>query len=176
MNRRDLRKLYDVRMEIDPKTGKDVKRAYYIGKYYALDVAEKKRVTPLLWALWAAMAAAFLTGGCTVNMASRCVWVMPFYVSCLLPLFYLGTALWRMRGLKETIDQVQKADVLDSAAHAGLGLAVLGGLWTAGDVVFLLVSSWVSLGMELLFLLCAVITAAGGFATQRVMKRLDVRE
>lgn len=176
MNRRDLRRLYDVRMEIDPKTGKDVKRAYYIGKYLSIDVAEKRRITPLLWAVWAAMAIAFLMGGCTVNMASRCVWIMPFYISCLLPLFYMATALWRLRGLKETIDEVQKSEILDSISHAGLGLAALGGLWAAGDVVFLLVSSWVNLGMELLFLLCALVTLAGGLMTVRLMKRLPARD
>ena len=176
MNRRDLRRLYDVREEIDPKTGKDVKRAYYIGKYLTIDVAEKRRITPLLWAVWAMMAAAFLIGGCTVNMASRCVWIMPFYISCLLPLFYMVTALWRLRGLGETIDEAQKIDVLDSLTHACQGLAVLGGLWLAGDVVFLFVSSWVSLGMELLFLLCAAATLAGGVAATRLMKMIGVRE
>lgn len=176
MNRKDLRRLYDVREEIDPRTGKDVKRAYYIGKYLSIDVAEKRRITPLLWAVWAAMAIAFLMGGCTVNMASRCVWIMPFYISCLLPLFYMATALWRLRGLKETIDEVQKSEILDSISQAGLGLAVLGGLWAAGDVVFLLVSSWVSLGMELLFLLCALVTLAGGLITVRLMKRLPARD
>ena len=176
MRQREMAKLYEVRMEIDPKTGKDVRVAYYKGKYFTVDAARKRRVTPVLWAAWALALAAFLTGGCTVNFGSRCPWVLPCYVCCMLPLFYLAMALWKVTRMGEVIDEVQKADGLASALHAGAGLAVLGALWVAGDAVFLFTGTYLSLGMELLFLLCGAVTAAAGCVTAALMKGLPAAE
>ena len=176
MNRRDMRRLYEIRQEVDPRTGKDVRVAHYIGKYFTIDAARKRRMLPLLWAAWALALAAFLTGGCTVNYGSRCPWVLPGYVCCMLPLFYLAIALWKITRMGAVIDEVQKIDGLDSALHSGVGLAALGAWWTIGDAVFLAIGAYPALGMELAFLACGVITALAGAAIALAAKRIPAAE
>lgn len=170
MRRKELMKLYTVDNRVDPITGRDKKVARYTGKRYRVDMAAKRRLLPVLWATVALILAAFVAGGLLNNPGSRCMWVLPFYMFCMLPLCYGLMAAVRLTRMKEIITEVDMADGVRSMGNSALGLTILGALWAATDVVFLILGGGgQSVAREIVFLLCGMVTAGSAFALRRAL-------
>ena len=79
MKREKYKQLFEVTWEKNEKTGKPRRVARYVGKRYAVDLAQRNRLRPWLLGEAAVTVAAFLAGGLINSMGSHCPWVMPFY-------------------------------------------------------------------------------------------------
>ncbi len=176
MKREKLKQLYEVTWERDEKNGRPRRRTRYVGKRYALDLEARNRLRPPLAAAAALGVAAFLAGGLINSQGSHCLWVLPFYALCALPLFYFALAVARIARLKAEIDEIALEESLGSARRSAGGLAALGALWTAADAVFLLGTGPAPLGQELLFLACGAACAAAGGLALRLLRGLTPRE
>lgn len=177
MKREQYNKLFDITWETDEKTGKPKRVARYIGKHYAVDLAERDRARPWLLGAAAVAVAAFLTGGLVNNLGSHCVWVLPFYVLSILPTIYFTLAAVRIARLKAVIDEIVLDGSVLSAQRNAVGLTALGGLWAAADIVFLLYYGFAGeMGRELAFLACGLACAGAGIVSLRRLKIFQVRE
>ena len=163
MRKDEWLKLYRTEQEPDEKTGKIKSVTRYIGPWYTVEKKTAKRAAICLWAGLVLSLGAFLTAGLIPTWASMCAYVAPWYILCLLPLFYLAMSTVKITRMKEQITEPQRAEGPLSARRSSLGLALLGGAWTLADVIFLLSGSYVmTMTSELIFLSCGVITTAAG--------------
>lgn len=177
MRRDKFNKLYEVTWEKNEKTGKPKRVAHYIGKYYAVDLAQRDRLRPWMLGEAAVAEAAFLAGGLINNLGSHCMWVFPFYVLSILPTIYFTIASIRISRLKPVVDEVALDGSVLSAQRCAAGLAALGGLWTVADIIFLFSYGPAGqLGRELAFLACGLASAAVGVLALRQLKALTVQE
>ena len=136
MKREKYKQLFEVTWEKNEKTGKPRRVARYVGKRYAVDLAQRNRLRPWLLGEAAVTVAAFLAGGLINSMGSHCPWVMPFYGLSILPILYFTLAAVRVARLKPVVDEIALDGSVFSARRCAAGMLVLGGLWTAADVVF----------------------------------------
>ena len=136
MKREKYKQLFEVTWEKNEKTGKPRRVARYVGKRYAVDLAQRNRLRPWLLGEAAVAVAAFLAGGLINSMGSHCPWVMPFYGLSILPMLYFTLAAVRVARLKPVVDEIALDGSVLSARRCAAGMLVLGGLWTAADAVF----------------------------------------
>ena len=177
MKRDKFNKLYEVTWEKNEKTGKPKRVARYIGKYYAVDLAQRDRLRPWMLGEAAVAEAAFLAGGLINTLGSHCMWVCPFYALSILPTIYFTIASIRIFRLKPVVDEIALDGSVLSARRCAAGLAILGGLWTVADMIFLLsYGSAGQLGRELAFLACGLASTAAGGLALRQLKGFAVQE
>lgn len=177
MKRDKFNKLYEVTWEKNEKTGKPKRVARYIGKYYAVDLAQRDRLRPWMLGEAAVAEAAFLAGGLINTLGSHCMWVFPFYALSILPTIYFTIAAIRIFRLKPVVDEIAMDGSVLSARRCAAGLAILGGLWTVADMIFLFSYGSVGqLGRELVFLACGLASAAAGGLALRQLKGFAVQE
>lgn len=177
MKRDKFNKLYEVTWERNEKTGKPKRVARYIGKYYAVDRTQRDRLRPWMLAEAAVAEAAFLAGGLINTLGSHCMWVFPFYALSILPTIYFTIASIRIFRLKPVVDEIALDGSVLSARRCAAGMLILGGLWTAADVVFLLYyGSAGQLGRELAFLAGGLAIAVAGGLALRQLKALQPQE
>lgn len=163
MRRNEWMKLYTTDYETDPKTGKAKAVSRYIGPWYTLDGKRRKVCMLQAWLGCALGLAAFAVAGLTPSWGSMCGYVAPWYMLCLLPLFYLLMGAWKLSRLKERFTEIDKHESLGYVRWAGLGLMVLGLVWAITDAVYLLSANWMmTAAQELLFLGCGVVSALVG--------------
>lgn len=174
MRKDEWLKLFETTRETDEKTGKPRTVSRYIGPWYTLEAAKKNKCVLLLWIGLVLAAAAFLTAGLIPTWATLCVYVTPWYILCLLPLFYLLMGVVKITRMKEKITQVDVAEGLAYARNAALGLAVLGGAWVIADGIFLCTGKYaMTMTYELIFLACGAATALLGLMMHLAVKKLE---
>ena len=176
MRRIEMQKLFINEYEVDPKTGKDKMVRRYVGPWYTME--KKKRCTCALLCLagWVLALVAFITAGVLPTWAGLCNYVVPWYILCMLPLFYLLLGSMKLLRLKEQFTEIDKSESQGYLKTSGIGLAVLGALWSITTIIFLLSSNkTMMLRNELIFLACAIINTAVGAVAWGMEKKLGIR-
>ena len=172
MRRAEMQKLFITEYQVDPKTGKDKAVSRYIGTWYTMDKKLRRTCALLCLAGWVLAVAAFITAGVLPTWAGLCNYVVPWYILCMLPLFYLLLGSVKLLRLKKQFTEIDKSESLGYLKTSGIGLAVLGAVWSITTVVFLLTSNkTMMLANELIFLGCAVVNAAVGAAAWGMGKK-----
>lgn len=173
MRKDEWLKLYTTDYEVDEKTGKKKAVSRYIGPWYSLDAAQRRKCALGLWIGLVLGVAAFLTAGLIPTWASMTMYVTPWYICCMLPLFYLLLGTVKITRMKEKITEVDKAEGLGYARYASMGLAVLGGAWLIADGIFLLTGNvTMTMTYELIFLSCGAVTAVLGLLMYLRVRKL----
>ncbi len=163
MRFREVRKLYTTEYRIDPETGKEKPTMRYIGPMHTLERPRRRRALLHSLAGLALGAAAFALAGLTPCWAQLCWYVAPWFMLCLLPLFYLLLGTLKLLRLKEQFTEIDRADSFGYVRMAGLGLMVLGGAWAVSTGVYLLTNQPdMTMSNEMIFLCCGVVTALAG--------------
>lgn len=177
MRRSDLRKLYTIKEQTNPTTGRKEKLLVYIGKHYTVDIDRlRARRLPMLLCLLLCTGL-FLWAGFVPATAQRSMYVLPCFIISLLPLGYGWMALIKIWHMHASIDEVQHTEGLLSLQHAALGLTTLHALWFAADAVFTLLNrSLISLPADLIFLLCSIGCTAAGIALHLLIKPFKAEE
>lgn len=177
MKRGHYRRYYDLRTEVDPSTGKERKRAIYKGTYYRLNLsAQEKRKRALTLILFALLfLGIFLLCGLLNLPSSRCIYVLPFYLFMLFPLFFWLMALCRLFTLPPRFTEPERDQSIGSALRSARGLTVLCGLYVVGAAVFMLMGGASDrLGAELFGALAMLAVGVLAFWAGRVTQRLPV--
>lgn len=163
MRHRDMMKLYTTEYCIDPKTGKEKPALRYIGPMYTLERSQRRSAMLRSLAGLALGAAAFAVAGLTPCWAQLCGYVAPWFILCLLPLFYLLLGTVKLLRLKDSFTEIDRADSFGYVHRSGLGLMVLGGAWAISTGVFLLTNQLdMTRTNEIVFLCCGVVFALAG--------------
>lgn len=176
MRRSDLRKLYTVEEQTNPRTGRTERVLVYIGPRYAMDVEKlRQRRLPMLLALLAHIAL-FLWAGLIPASAQRCMYVLPFFIMGLLPLFYAMMALSKVWRFGTTIDEEQRTEGLLSMQHAAMGLLALDALWVITDAVYLVLNrTMFVIPYDLIFLGCAIGSAVCSGILWLCVRKFDAK-
>lgn len=177
MKRVHYRTYYDLRTVVDPYTGKERKRAIYKGTYYRLTLsareARKRTLTLILSALL--FLGIFLLCGLLNLPSSRCIYVLPFYLLMLFPLFFWLMALCRLFALPPRFTEPERDQSIGSALRSTRGLTVLCGLYAVGAAVFMLTGGANGrLGAELFAALALLAVGALAFLAGRMARKLPV--
>lgn len=172
MRRSEMRKLFETEYQTDPATGKEKRVARYIGPWYTMDPKKRRSFAVGCGIGWLLGVAAFITAGVIPSWAGLCNYVVPWYIMCMLPLFYLLLGTIKLLRLKSEFTEIDKSESLGYIKASTLGLAVLGGAWSLATVIFLLLGDHtMTLTQELIFLGCGVVTTVlgvlGGVAARR---------
>lgn len=163
MRFRDVKKLYTTEYRIDPDTGKERPTMRYIGPMHTLERPQRRSALLRSLAGLALGAAAFAVAGLTTCWAQLCWYVAPWFMLCLLPLFYLLLGTIKLLRLKEQFTEIDRADSFGYVRMAGLGLMVLGGAWAISAGIFLLTNQLdMTMTSELVFLGCGGVAALSG--------------
>lgn len=177
MRRKEMLKLFETEYKVDPATGREKRVSRYIGPWYTMEKKQRLACAIKGGIAWALGVAAFITAGVLPTWVGLCNYVVPWLILCLLPLFYLALGVVKLARLKEPFTELDKAESLGYVSASGLGLAVLGGLWSLTTVIFLLVTQHtMTMANELIFLGCGLATAALGLCMWLMMKRLPADE
>ncbi len=177
MRRKEMLKLFETEYKVDPATGREKRVSRYIGPWYTMEKKQRLACAIKGGIAWALGVAAFITAGVLPTWAGLCNYVVPWLILCLLPLFYLALGVVKLARLKEPFSELDKAESLGYVSASGLGLAVLGGLWSLTTVIFLLVTQHtMTMANELIFLGCGLATAALGLGVWLMVKRLPADE
>lgn len=176
LRRSEWMKLHETVTATDPQTGRTKKTLRYIGKRYRLDALEARRTLVRAAVLTALALAAFLLPGLTRARASQCVYVLPPYMLCALPLFYLLMALARLARAGSELTEIDLTDGLRSGRRSAVGLTALGALWTAGCAVFLLTGGAPFNWAEAAFLVGGAAVALCGAFIGRLLRSLHPEE
>lgn len=177
MKRGHYRTYYDLETVVDPYTGKERKRAIYKGTYYRLTLAaQETRKRALILILFALLyLGIFLLCGFLNLPSSRCIYVFPFYLFMLFPLFYWLMALCRLFALPPRFTEPERDQSIGSALRSARGLTVLCGLYVIGAAVFMLLGGANDrLWEELLGALAMLAVGALAFFAARITERLPV--
>ncbi|MBE5803873.1 MAG: hypothetical protein E7316_05115 [Clostridiales bacterium] len=176
MRRREMLNLFVTEYQADPATGKEKRVARYIGPWYTLEKQPRRACTLKCAAGWLLCLAAFITAGMIPSWAGLCNYVVPWYILCLLPLFYLLLGVIKLARLKPEFTAVDESESLGYIRASSLGLAALGGLWSITTVIFLLATDRaMTLPQELIFLGCGVVTATMGVLAYLAARRAPVQ-
>ena len=176
MRRAEMQKLFITDYQVDPKTGKDKTVTRYIGTWYTMDQKLRRTCALLCLAGWVLAVAAFITAGVLPTWAGLCNYVVPWYILCMLPLFYLLLGSVKLLRLKKQFTEIDKSESLGYLKTSGIGLMALGAVWCITTVVFLLTSNkTMMLANELIFLGCSIISAAVGGGVCAVGKKAGER-
>jgi len=177
MKREEMMKLYAREVEIDPKDGKERAVLKYIGPYYRMDGGAMTALRRLGWLCWGTALLALAVAGLIPTRAGNALYVQVWYLFSLLPFFYLLLGLLRMRRLKETFTAVDLSEGINYAKGAAWGLTILGGLWAASVLIYLMLNTlperW---GYDVVFLLCGALQAVMALALARAMSTARIEE
>jgi len=177
MRRKELLKLFETTYKVDPATGKEKRVSHYIGPWYTIGEKQRRACAAKGGVAWLVGVAAFITAGVLPTWAGLCNYVVPWLILCMLPLFYLVLGTVKLARLKERFTQPDKAESIGYMQSSGLGLAVLGALWSITTVIFLLLTQrTLTMRNELIFLGCGLVTAALGLGVWLMVKRLPAAE
>ena len=161
MRRKELLKLFETTYKVDPATGKEKRVSHYIGPWYTIGQKQRRACAIKGGIAWALGVAEFITAGVMPTWAGLCNYVVPWLILCMLPLFYLVLGVVKLARLQARFTEPDKAESIGYMQSSGLGLAVLGGLWSITTVIFL--------G-------CGLVTAALGLGVWLMVKRLPAAE
>ena len=177
MRRNDIRKLFTTEYQVDPATGKEKAVNRYIGPWYTLE-KKTRRVWGIRFALaWLAGLAAFIAAGVIPSWAGLCNYVVPWYILCMLPLFYLVLGIVKLMRLKDEFTQIDRSESVGYVQTSGLAQAVLGAAWSIATVIFLLLTNRaMTLPQELIFLGCGLINGAAGLLAYAGAKKIRIAE
>lgn len=176
MRRKELMKLFTTEYQVDPATGKEKRVTNYIGPWYTLEQKARKAGAIKCAIGWVLALAAFIAAGVIPSWAGLCNYVVPWYILCMLPLYYLVLGLIKLVRLKAEFTEPDKSESVGYIGTSGLALGVLGGAWCVATIVFLLVGDRsMTLTQELIFLCCGVVTAAIGLLVHFTAKALPVQ-
>lgn len=176
MHRREIQKLYRVITVVNPQTGKEERKAEYIGPYYHVSMEGFRLQRISMWLALAAVAVAFVTAGCLPAMAQRQVYVLAPYILCLLPIYFGFLGLWKVSHYKERIDEVQYRDGLVTLHRSGVALALLAFLWQLTGVIYAFqqISQHMWDASDLLFLTMSTLCFMGGMIIWNGCGRIQV--
>lgn len=166
IRRREYLKLYEMTTKVDPETGRDKRVVRYIGPWFSVLNGETRRTGGRSLILFLLSAAAYVAAAFQNPPGSRCFYVLPFFLFELFPLFYWVYGAVRTLLLKPRFTAVDKDESLDRIKASALGAAILSGLHTLGEIVFLILgqagerasTELFCAGMLLLVGLCACLT------------------
>lgn len=141
----------------------------YIGPWYTVSSGDTRRAGALSLALLVLSAAAFVIKAYLNTPGGRCFYVLPFSLFMMFPLFYWAYGAVQTLLLKPRFTAIQKDEGPDRLRSSALGAAILSGLYTLGDIVFLLLgqagdrvgTELTGAGLILLIGLCALIVLKG---------------
>ena len=168
--------MFKTLVRTDPYTGKDKREAVYIGSYFGFPVedARRRRVCGWAVALWALALGAMIGCGLINYNGSRCFYVLPFYLFSVFPLFYGGWGALRLARCKARITAVDKDEGYDRLRSSAIGLAILSGLHTIGEIVLMLLGG--ADGALVREIVCAALMAGTGvcaLVTLRLIQPLE---
>lgn len=175
MRREDMMKLYTRDVEINPKTGKQKVVLRYTGPYYQMEPNARKALTRMGWLFWMLTLLALAVAGLIPTRAGNALYVQVWYLFTLLPFFYLLLGLLRMRRMKEQFTAVDLSEGVHYVKGAAWGLAGLGGLWAATEIIFLVMNGlnerWLN---DIIFLVCGAGIAVMGVALSRAISQTKI--
>ena len=137
IRRREYLKLYEMTTKVDPATGRDKKVVRYVGPWFSVANGETRRTGVRSLILFVLSAAAYVAAAFQNPPGSRCFYILPFFLFELFPLFYWVYGAVRTCFLKPRFTAVDKDESLDRIKASALGVAILSGLHTLGEIVFL---------------------------------------
>lgn len=176
LRRKEFLALFQTQISVDPYTGKESRKAVYIGPVYRVHMErfEAKRTGRRILAIWIAALTVYVLAGMTNAGSSRCFYVFPFYAAALFPLFYWGMGTLRVVRLKERVTEVDRDAGPERLHRSALGFAAIAGLHTAADVVFLaLGGAGERLTAEMTTLLGVALAGVGALGTLKLLKPLE---
>lgn len=177
MRRGEMMKLFVTEYQTDPATGKEKRVARYIGPWYTMEKKPRRTCAIKCGMGWVLAVAAFIIAGVVPSWAGLCNYVVPWYILCMLPLFYLLLGTFKLLRLKKQFTEIDKSESVGYISTSGLALAGLGGAWSIATVIFLLLNDHsMTLTQELIFLGCGVVTAVVGGLVRLGAKKLEVRD
>lgn len=89
-------------------------------------------------ALWTLALAGFAMSGLSNANGSRCFYVLPFYLFLPFPLFYWMMGIIKLWRSPPRFNEIDKDEGYNRIHESTLGAAILGGLHTVGEAVFML--------------------------------------
>ncbi len=176
MRRKEFLNLFQNQTTVDPYTGKESRKAVYIGPVYRTSIERlaAKRTGRRILVLWIASLAVYVLAGMTNAGSSRCFYVFPFYAAALFPLFYWGMGTLRVIRLKERITEVDRDAGPERLHRSAVGFAIITGLHTAADAVFLaLGGAGERMTAEMITLLGVALAGFGALGALKLLKPLE---
>ncbi|MDO4483240.1 MAG: hypothetical protein Q4C54_02045 [Clostridia bacterium] len=156
MKRKEFLDLYQTVMVTDPKTGKQKRRAKYIGPYYETDMASKRKLVPLLWVLFVLQAAVYAVPGLMFSTMMTAWYVLVPYLICLLPMLYALMAMFEISTIKNPLTRVKLAEGPESAKNMTTASAVVGIIWLVCDIIFAFAGAFgATLASNIICMVCA---------------------
>ncbi len=161
--------------QLDPRSGRIVRRAVYRGEWYEFAAGgEALRRTKRLYAcLSVASAAAYLAALC-VNAPCAHEWYSMFpFALMMLPVFFVEAALVRLLSAGPRVTRENRDKLVGRYAAAAGALAILAALALIGHAVY-----WVRCGetaRDTVFLAAALILLGAGVWMLAERKRLEMR-
>lgn len=174
MKRNEYLALHRAETETDPKTGRARRALRYVGPMYPIDRTILRRRLPAVWGGTVLALAAFITAGLTPAMGQNVLYTVAPFALTLLPLYFQVMAVIRITRIRtDDITEMQRQEGLQSGLRAGMGTAVMGGLWLIAAVVLMCRIAAISSG-DWVFLCCAAASSAGGLLVWQQLRGLQV--
>lgn len=174
MKERKYKESYRLTNQVDPRTGRERRRAEYVGEYYRFPAgspAPRRRAVRLAAPLalyWAAALVYMKTAGVT----GRCIYALPPFLLSLFPGVYGLMGLYALLRAPERMTVVQRENGVGRLMRSGLGCGVFASLGAIGGAICLCAArGWAAAWHEPLL---AAAAAAGGWALF-VLARRDTR-
>ena len=167
----------DYRLENEERRGKLRTVAVYRGTWYRFaDPAAARRAGGILIAVLGAALAAF-AGGLLLNTAlMRRLYVSLPFVCALVPLGYLGVALWYVRRAGERFTRERRDKTAGRIRHCAVCLTVFGGVPLIAGAVLLSCGAVSPGWQEWLVLLCSAVLLAAGVTALCLRRAFDAVE
>lgn len=176
VKRKEFLALFQTQTTVDPYTGKESKKAVYIGPVYRISMEEAvvKRTVRKMLVLWLISLAVFILVGTVNAESSRCFYVFPFYAAALFPLLYWGMGALRLLRQKVCFTEVDRDAGLGRLHRSALGFVVIAALHTLADGVFLaLGGAGEKPAAEMIALLGVVLSGLGAAGSLRLLGPLE---
>lgn len=166
MKERKYKEDYALQMEIDDR-GREKRVAVYKGDWYSLKVEDLKKFnlrSCLYWAVFAVFYFLYLEWN---TPSTRCMYVFPLTACVLAPTVYWVMGLWQMLRAPKKMARYQMEKGIGRVLRSSVGCGVLLAMACLCDLFFMLLTLQQDFTKELpgfVWLLCAALTAFGGFA------------
>lgn len=171
MKRNEYLSLHEIVEEANPQTGRKRRILRYRGPYYPLDYPLLCRKRKKWVGLYILCLTCFIGAGLTPCKGQHVMFILPFFITTLFPLFTGGCALSRISRIRQSrMDELQRQEGFFSLRHSSLGLMVLSASWLAGETVLLLTENQLP-STEWLFWLFALLQTGSSILLYLAIKR-----
>jgi len=168
---------YEIQVVKDEK-GRDKKVAVYRGNFFEVNLDEKQlillRKRSIL--LFLIVVALQIAGGFVANRGMYAFYVALPYVFAFLPLYYLGTGIFRMPTRKRKYHREEVGLSFERAKKANRFLLIILGVGVIGEIIYLIFFSQDGRSLEWLFLGSLLLTAGFSYCLYRLLKSIQVTE